>query len=273
MLPPVFQGQRLPSLIFVLIALCLFLFSVIRPDNLQSVRMGVSDAFAPLLVSVNAPIRAIADYTRAVSGLASLQEENARLVEENTRLREWYQRALVLQSENNSLQAMLNIKLPPQHSFVTARIIADSGNTYAHTVLVLAGVGDGIMKGQAVLSGDGLLGRVIEVGDTTSRVLLLTDINARVPVMVEGSNIRAIAAGNGGELPALAHMPLDVTPQEGQRVITSGHGGLFPFGLPVGTVVKTDNGGWAIRPFADIDRTSHVRIVSAASDPRLLVAP
>ena len=256
-----------------MIAILLFLFSALRPDNMQSIRAGVSDAFAPLLVTVNAPIRTVADYARAISGLAALQEENARLSQENAKLREWYQRALVLQSENASLQTLLNIKLPSQNSFVTARIIADSGNAYAHTVLVLAGAADGVMKGQAVLSGDGLLGRVIETGDSTARVLLLSDINARVPVMVEGSNIRAMAAGNGGALPLLAHLPPDLVPQEGQRVITSGHGGLFPFGLPVGAVVKTANGAWAIRPFADIDRAAHVRIVSAASDPRLHTAP
>lgn len=240
---------------------------------MQSIRTGVSDAFAPLLVTVNAPIRAVADYARAVSGLASLQEENARLMEENAKLREWYQRALVLKSENESLQTLLNIKLPPQNRFVTARIIADSGNAYAHSVLVLAGAADGVEKGQAVLSGDGLLGRIIEAGGVTSRVLLLSDINARVPVMIEGSNIRAMVAGNGGPLPLLAHLPPDLAPKEGQRVITSGHGGLFPYGLPVGTVVKNGNGGWAVRPFADVDRAAHVRIVSAASDPRLRTAP
>lgn len=271
-LPPVFQGQRLPSLVFALLAVVLFLFSAVRPDNLQSVRTGVSDAVAPLLVTINAPVRAVADYARAASGLATLQEENARLVEENAKLREWYQRALVLQSENESLQTLLNIKLPPQHTFVTARIIADSGNTYAHTVLVLAGADSGIEKGQAVLSGDGLLGRVIAAGDTTARVLLMTDINARVPVMIEGGNIRAIAAGTGDNTPLLVHLPPGAVPQEGQRVITSGHGGLFPFGLPVGTVVKED-GSWAVRLFADVDRTEHVRIVSTSVDPRLNVAP
>lgn len=272
-LPPIFQGQRLPSLVFIMIAALLFLFSTVRPDNMQTVRTGISDAFAPLLVTVNAPIRIVADYARTISGLATLQEENARLSEENAKLREWYQRALVLQSENASLQTLLNIKLPSQNSFVTARIIADSGNAYAHTILVLAGTNAGVEKGQAVLSGDGLLGRVIEAGEDTARVLLLGDINARIPVMVEGSNIRAMVAGNGGTLPLLAHLPPDSALQEGQRVITSGHGGLFPFGLPVGTVVKTPRGFWAIRPFADIDRTTHVRIVNSAADPRLHTAP
>lgn len=255
------------------IAALLFLFSSIRPDNMLAIRAGISDAFAPLLVTVNAPIRAVADYARTISGLATLQEENARLAEENAKLREWYQRAMILKSENESLQELLNIKLPPQHGFVTARIIADSGNAYAHTLLVLAGSKDGVEKGQAVLSGDGVLGRVIEAGDTTARVLLLTDINARVPVMIEGANVHAIAAGTGNSLPALVRMPLDSAPQEGQRVITSGRGGLFPFGLPVGVAAKTADGGWIVRTYADTDRTDYVRIVRTPEDPRLKSAP
>ena len=273
-LPSVFQGQRLPSFIFATLAIILFLFSVVKPDNMQSVRAGVTDAFVPLLVTINKPIQGVADYTRAISGLAALQAENTRLAQENARLREWYQRAVVLQSENESLQSLLNVKLPAQHNFVTARIIADSGNTYAHTVLVLAGTGTGVTKGQAVLSGEGLLGRVIHAGNRTSRILLLTDINARVPVMIEGGNVRAMLAGDGGYLPALIHLPPDRELQEGQRVITSGHGGLFPYGLPVGVVVKaTGKAGWTVRPYADIDRTSHVRVVNALSDPRLQTEP
>jgi rod shape-determining protein MreC len=273
LLPPLFWGQRLPSLVFIALAAGLFLLSAIRPDNMHSIRTGVADAFAPLLVTINKPIQTVADYARAVSGLATLQKDNARLRQENAKLREWYQRALVLQSENESLQTLLNIKLPPQESFVTARIIADSGSTYARTVLVLAGARDGIEKGQAVLGGDGLVGRIIEAGETTARVLLMTDINARVPVFVEGPNVRAIAAGNGSDTPALIHLPPDIVPPEGARVITSGHGGLFPYGLPVGTVMKDAQGQWAVRPATDIDRAIHVRIVNGNDDPNLHSAP
>ncbi len=273
LLPPIFWGPRLPSLIFIVLAALLFLFSAVRPDNMQSIRTGVADAFAPLLVTINKPIQTVADYVRAVSGLANLQEENGRLQKENAKLREWYQRALVLQSENASLQTLLNIKLPPQENFITARIIADSGSTYARTVLVLAGAANGVEKGQAVLGGDGLVGRIIEAGEKTARVLLMTDINARVPVFIEGANVRAIAAGNGSDTPAIIHLPPDIMPQEGARVITSGHGGLFPYGLPVGTAIKNAQGEWALKPAADIDRTIHVRIIDGSDDPNLHTAP
>ncbi len=260
-------GPRLPSAAFAVIALTLFFFSAVRPDNLQGMRTGAADFFAPVLSAINTPVQYAAGYARAASGLASLQQENDKLREENARLREWYQTAQVLKVENESLQKLLNINLAPQHSFVSARVIADTGNSFVRTMLVMAGKGSGIEKGHAVLSGEGLAGRIIEVGGRAARVLLLTDINSRVPVMIEGTGEQAILAGNNTDLPVLAHLPADARITEGARIITSGHGGFFPFGLPVGTASQTENGGWVVLPYADPDSAAFVRIVNGGDSP------
>lgn len=224
----------------------------------------------PILATVNAPVKAAADYARMVSGIAGLQEENARLAEENNRLREWYQKALVLEAENSSLQKMLNITLAPQHTYVTARIIADPGNSYVRTLLVMAGRDSGVEKGQAVLAGDGLAGRIIEAGAKASRVLLLSDMSSRIPVVLEGSDYHAIMAGNNSERPVLERLPRDSEIREGMRVVTSGNGGYFPYGLPVGRVARAGDGKWIVIPFADPDRLTFVRIVNSVEDLNLL---
>lgn len=268
------MGARLSSFIFLLIAFGMFLISAARPESLGAVRAGMTDFVAPVLYVINKPAQIAADYVRAVSGLAEMQATNDRLAAENARLRDWYQRALILKAENDSLQKLLNIPLAPQHKFVTARVIGDSGNAYARTMMVMAGSKDGVDKGQAALAGEGLIGRVIEAGEKSARILLMTDINARVPVLVEGSSHRAIMAGNNDDLPVLTYLPSDAQLMEGQRIITSGHGGLFPYGLPVGEVVKTPEGAWAVRPFADIARATYVRVVDRADDPNFIpVAP
>lgn len=266
---PFVPGHRLPSFIFLVISAVLFLASAVRPDNMQAVRNGVTDLFAPVLAAVNAPVQGAASYVRAVSGLASLQAENERLRTENERLRAWYQKALVLQSENETLQKMANMKISAPHKYVTARIIADSGNSYARSVLVMAGTANGVQKGQAVTGAEGLMGRIIQAGSGASRVLLVNDINARVPVFVEGSNIQAVAAGDGGAQPALIHLPPETALQEGARILTSGHGGLYPYGIPVGTVVRTGEDKWGVNLFSDIDRTIYVRVIDSESDPNL----
>ena len=259
----------LSSLIFVLLALGLFAFSAIRPDSLQTLRSRTTDLFAPVLSYIDRPIQGAADYVRAISGLASLQDENVRLQQENVRLREWYQTAVMLKSENESLHRLLNISLPPDKTYITARVIGDSGNTYARTVLVLAGQQDGVQKGQAVLTGDGVIGRVIEAGNNSARVLLMTDINSRIPVRLEGTEDNAILGGSNADLPELLYLPPGSAVREGARIITSGLGGFFPYGLPVGEAVKAAGGRWAVRPFADVSHMTFVRIVNNGGDPRL----
>lgn len=252
-----------------MLALFLFTLSAINPATLETARTRTADLFAPLLVAINQPFYQATEYVRAVSGIAELQAENLRLRQENARLRDWYQTALSLQSENAAMQQLLNIRLPPQLSFITAPVIADSGNAFAKSLLVMAGRRDGAEPGQAVLSGDGLIGRVIESGQKSSRILLLHDINSRIPVLIQGTNQRAILAGNNDELPVLLHLPPEVEIEPGARVITSGHGGLFPYGLPVGEVTRAGDGALAVEPYAVIERAHLVRLVQKAEDPFL----
>ena len=262
-------GVRNAPLILVLFSLVMFSISAVNPGTMQGVRTRTADTFAPVIAAANKPFYQASEYVRVFSGLAALQEENARLRAENMRLKEWYQTALSLQAENGSLQKLLNIKLDPMHHFVTARVISDSGNAFAKSLLVMAGKNDDVHAGQAVLGQDGLAGRVIESGNKTSRILLLTDINSRIPVIIQGTNQRAVMAGNNEDLPVLLHLPPELKLEPGTRVITSGHGGMFPYGLPVGKVVLNQDGNAAIEPFVSFDRINIVRIVSKADDPHL----
>lgn len=264
------MGGSVSSLVFVVLSLVLLLLSVLRPDAITGVRGAATDRVAPVFAALSEPFYALADMLGNVTGMATLQAENAQLTAENIRLREWYQTALILQAENASLQELLNLKIEPQHGFVSTRVIADSGNAFAQTAIVVAGLNDGVEKGEAVLSGQGMIGRVIEAGYTSSRILLLTDFNSRVPVIVEGSRQRAVVAGTNGPLLAITHLPPDSDIKDGQNIVTSGHGGLFPPGLPVGRVVAGEDGTKYVRPYADMDRVTYVRILDLPQDPRLI---
>lgn len=266
-------GPRVTSLFFAFAALVLFVMSFASPNNMRTLRTGTADVFAPVLSAVNYPIEQAAAYVRAVTGIAELQGENARLLQENARLREWYHAAMQLKTDNQSLQKLLKVQIEPQHTFITARIIADSDTAFVRSVLVMAGSENGIDEAQAVLGGEGLMGRVVEVGKKSARVLLLTDMNARVPVFVGGENIRAMLAGNNTDKPEVIHLPPNTTIKAGDRVTTSGHGGLYPHGLPIGEVVALSDGTLRVRLYADIDRTTYVRIVKRTDDPNLRIAP
>lgn len=264
------MGGALSSLVFALLSLILLLASAVRPDVLGGMRGAAVDRVAPLYAAISEPFYALADMLGNVTGMATLQAENAQLSAENVRLREWYQTALILQAENASLQELLNLKIEPQHGFVSTRVVADSGNAFAQTALVMAGTNDGVHKGGAVLSGEGMVGRVIETGVSSSRILLMTDFNSRVPVVVEGSRQRAIVAGTNGPLLAITHLPPDSDIEPGQNIVTSGQGGLFPPGLPVGRVVSGEDGVKYVKPYADLGRVTYVRILDLPQDPRLI---
>lgn len=257
-----------PAALLVLSLLFIFVSSF-QSTGLGNLRMQIADSVVPVISAVTKPFYAAVDFVSNVSGMAELRAENTKLKAENSRLREWYQAALVLQSENQSLKELLNLKVEPHYQYISTRIIADGGNAYVKSVLASAGKEDGVEKGQPVISGEGLIGRVVEAGKHASRILLLTDYNSRVPVMVEGSRQRAILAGNNTNRPVIKHLPPDTAIEEGMRVITSGHGGLFPPGLAVGVIELAENGQYNVRLHADINRIMHIRILDTQTDPNL----
>lgn len=263
-------GFRGTSLIFTLSGVVLFGLSAMNPSTLEGVRVATTDFVAPTIAFVNKPFQVAADYVNAVTGITQLQTEIVQLRQENTRLREWHDVALNLQAENKRLSDLLKLKTPETIGYITARVISDAGHTFAQSVLVLAGQPDGIVKGQSVLSGDGLVGRVIESGNKASRILLLTDLNSRVPVVIEGTETRAILAGQNHPYPLLDHLPPDHKVQSGQRVVTSGHGGMFMPGLPVGRTFIDEHGQVYVQLFADLDRLTYVRMIDRVLDKGVL---
>ncbi|MDB2683111.1 rod shape-determining protein MreC [Alphaproteobacteria bacterium] len=257
---PFMSGRAAYFSLFILCAF-LILLSAIKPQIVDKLRLSLVDLLAPVVKTISIPLQSAVLLTRDMTEISKLQSENIRLEEENVRLREWYQAALVLESDNKALRTLLNVKEKPQQTFVTARIISDSANRFVKTVLVSVGYADGVKKNQAVLAGDGLIGRVIEVGKNVSRILLLTDINSKVPVLVAGTNQYAILSGENNDVLTLEYLDKDSPVHPGMKIITSGHAGVFPPDIAVGEVFRVDKDGASVRLFNDLDRIIYVRIV------------
>ncbi len=250
------------SNVFLILSLVLMIVSAVKPRIFEGVRNSATEGFAPILIVAGLPFQNFALFLHDVTGFAQLQADKKRLQEENEKLREWYQMALLLDSENKSLRKLLNMAPMNEYTHVGARVMSDSGSTYAKSLLVAIGANQGVKKGNAVLSGDGLIGRIIDSSDNTARVLLVTDFNSRVPVVVENTSQHAIMAGNNSVRPRLIHLPQESDISIGARIVTSGYGGIYPHGIPVGLVQMAGNGSdYEIVLFANLDALQNVKIM------------
>jgi len=253
--------QRFAYLGLVGAAFALMLLGKADTVLVERFRAQVTDAVAPILEVLSRPAAAVSEIVDQVRELANLRDENARLRDDNARLLKWQSVARRLDAENQALRDLLGFVPPPDATFISARVIADTGGAFAHSVLLDTGREAGARKGQAVVTGEGLVGRVAGVGARSIRVLLITDLNSRIPVLVERTRTRAILAGDNSDQPHLIHLPPGARVSPGDRVVTSGHGGAFPPGLPVGTVAAVSDGGITVQPFVQRDRLEYVRVV------------
>jgi rod shape-determining protein MreC len=227
----------------------------------ESLRDRVMDVAAPTLEVLSRPASLLDAAISRARDFVGVYRTNAQLTVENERLLLWQQAALRLTSENAELRDLLKLVPESSNSFVTARIIADSGGAYVRSAMVNAGRSNGVFRGQAAITGDGLVGRVTEVGNGAARVLLITDLNSRIPVIVETSRRRAILTGDNSEHPRLLNFEAGPAPRIGDRIVTSGEGGVFPPGLPVGTVVAVESGMARVEPYAALSRVEYLRLV------------
>lgn len=235
----------------VLIGTTLTLMVVERANftTIQQIRTLVVDAVAPILYVLGQPAEVIARTVQTIRDMSDLHAENTRLRTENEQLLRMQTVTRRLEKENRQLSIQMNVTPPPDVTFLTARVIADTGGAFFHSLLIDAGERDGIRKGQAAMINEALVGRVVEVGMHSSRVLLLTDLNSRISVEVENRPIRAIMTGDNSETPRLSYLtgPSDIDP--GAVVVTASRSMAFPPGIPVGTIVSAENGMYRVKPY------------------------
>ena len=228
---------------------------------IERTRAIVLDVLAPAFDILSRPAAAISNSLSFVHDLTNIRAENERLKAENARLANWHTVATKLVSENAVLHQQLNFVPEPDPAFITARVVGDVASGFGQSLLLAAGSHDGVRKGQAVMSGEFLVGYIAQVADHVSRLLLLTDINAHLPVVVDSTHTRAILSGDNRDMPRLDYLSGNANIQVGDLVVTSSSGAAFPPGLTVGTISGVTDGIFRVTPAVRREQLEYVTIV------------
>lgn len=245
-------------------AAALMVMSKSGNPSVNNMRITIIDAVTPVLAVAASPMDSIANGGKWVAELASLRADNIALKNQNVQLLQWQAIAKEMEQENKSLRALLNVVPDRKKNYITARIVSDLGGPYVHAALINGGTLAGISKDQAVISDSGLVGRVVEAGEKSARVILLNDINSRVPVIGEKSREKGILSGNNNDLPSLTYLSADSKILVGERLVTSGDGGVFPPGIPVGMVTEIDKGVVSVQTFVEPGSLQYISVVDYA---------
>tara|TARA_Y100001934_G_scaffold282068_1_gene394234 strand:+ start:2541 stop:3368 length:828 start_codon:yes stop_codon:yes gene_type:complete len=256
--------KRSGFIFFIGLAVALMIISQVEPVFLEKSRTNVTDLATPVLGFFSRPAASVSDVADSIDSVILVREENARLRKENERLLQNRLLFSRLKKENEYLREMLNTAPDPDSDYVTARVVGDAGGPFVRTLLVAAGNSQGVEKGQAVVASYGLVGRVVEAGRSSARVLLITDLNSRIPIVLEASRLKGILAGNNTDNLVIDFLKIDSSLSIGDQVVTSGEGGAFPPGIPIGYVKEIREEMVIVEPWVKLDKLEFVTVLDYA---------
>ncbi|GGD61936.1 rod shape-determining protein MreC [Lacimicrobium alkaliphilum] len=270
---------RGPSLLSRLILASLLSLLLIildhRLDSFSTVRVYLNSLVSPLQYMANLPGQMLNQASSAVTTQRELLEQNARLTQQNILMSEEVQRFNLLKKENDRLRSLLGSPVRPGMRKIVAELMAVDNNPYSHQVVINKGTINGVYEGQPVLDDKGIVGQVMQVGTTTSRVLLIADVTHGVPVRIVRNDVRLVASGSG-QLSRLSvnHVPHSTDIREGDILVSSGLGHVFPEGYPVGevtAVIRDETRPFALiraKPAAQLERLKHLLLLWPDDAPR-----
>lgn len=259
----------LRRIFIVLLFLCSILFILLsKVDNpmVAKIDKAILRVTGPVMQVVEYPARIVHRVYTYLYDISRIYLDNRELRVENKQMLILQNKVRSLEVENQLLSRLLNYVPPADASFISAKIIAESGDSFTHILFVYIG-DEAVRKGQIVLGDESVIGRIDKVSGKYAKVILVTDINSKIPVVVERTRVRGILSGDNTEMPELIFTRSTADIQEGDIIVTSGVGGMFPAGLPIGFVSLIKGSEIRVETMADISRIEYVRIVDYGLTP------
>lgn len=254
-------------LILVVFAIGLMIMDK-QVETVSYIRGNFSTILLPLQYLVSSPIKALDQLRSAITLQSNLVKENNNLKEQQLLLKAQVQRLLAMEKENNELKALLRSSTQVQGKLLIAQLLEVDTDPFVHQVILDKGSRDGVFIGQPVLDANGVMGKVVQVGPYSSRMLLINDPHSGIPAQDTRNGVRAIVMGDNftGKL-ALVNVPQTFDIKEGDVLVTSGLGSNFPEGYPIGRVIAvTKDPGLqfatiTVEPSAHLDTAREVLLI------------
>jgi rod shape-determining protein MreC len=255
------------AFIFLLIFSFLLIF-LGKPDNIiiQNTSEFLIQITGKTVTIVSKPFIYIRDSFETLKNLFGVENENRVLRHTIELLNSRVNELKNLESENQELKNSLRFVQFLKQDFISARIVVDNSSIFTHSFLIEAGSNQGIEKYQAVISKGNLIGRIISVTPQYSRVLLITDIDSHIPVILEKSRVRAFLSGNNDDYPKLTHIEQKGLVTEKEDVLTSGFDGILPYGIRIGFVAGEEEEAPFIQPYTNRNDIEIVNVLK--NNPR-----
>jgi rod shape-determining protein MreC len=247
----------------VAIGLVMLLFARVNPQAGARLRGAMLDVVTPVWTVVRAPFDGLIRAGDAMGAYLGAVSENRQLKAELAAARAELQAAAADRQALRQLKRLDKVAAPQRELLVTARIVSAIPGSAVRTAIISAGRRDGVELGQPAIGADGLIGRTIEVGRHSARLLLLSDPASRVPVIISRTGEAAMVSGDNGPTLLLSDRAgAEVPLKPGDRLLTSGEGGIYPPGVPVGTIISAAP-PWRVRPAASPLGAGFVRVERA----------
>ena len=232
--------QRFSLFALIVFSIILIYVETIDTKPLNYLRSFIKDTIYRGSVVVSFPVKSFGSVSNVVEDHLNLFNKNIKLKEENSKLKEQIYDPDSLIFENKQFRKLLDQPVTSSINLVSARVILDKQSPYLNSFIINSGSNKKIKNGMAVLDGKYFIGRIVDVNFFSSRVLLITDLNSKIPVLIEPSGYHAILSGRGTNEPTLEYLPKNHKVQSGDKVYTSGKEGIFVPGIPIGKVRVDD---------------------------------
>ena len=259
-------AKNLAVIILFLLSFFLLLMNKMSNKNMSEVSSASMQLLSPVIRVITVPAKGVYKIVTYFRDVTNVYSQNKELKAENLRLKKIQNRFKAVETENLLLGRLLNYSAPEDAKYITAQVISEDSTNFSNSVIAYLGNNHNVKIGQIALNETGVVGRIETVGGNYARIMLITDVNSKIPVIVERNRVRGILSGDNTASPKLMFTPFDVELEIGDVLVTSGVAGGFPAGLPIGTIYEIDDKQIKIQPLSDLNRLEYIQIVDYAAD-------